>query len=114
MAFIIKDMHPQNGSTDCSYFVGTRKMKDPMGRDCEAADFGSIGDAVSFGSRNEAEARAAILNKIANRKQFVVVENSIYNRSYGKRRSNGFSGFGTLPNSDEVYSEAEHGGYNGF
>ena len=38
MAYIIKDLNPQYGG-QC-YFVGTRKIKDPHGRDCEAADFG--------------------------------------------------------------------------
>ena len=38
MAFVIKDTNPQYGGA--CYFVGTRKIHDPHGRACEAADFG--------------------------------------------------------------------------
>ena len=37
-SFIVRDTNPQYGG-QC-YFVGTRKIKDPHGRDCEAAVFG--------------------------------------------------------------------------
>lgn len=116
MAYIVRDTNPQYGG-QC-YFVGTRKIKDPRGRDCEAADFGDRDHAVKFNSKSSANDRAAMLNKIANAKQFVVEELSIYGQQYGQRRTNGFAGYGTLPNP----SAAQHGGfvwddsdgYNGF
>ena len=116
MAFIVRDTNPQYGG-QC-YFVGTRKIKDPRGRDCEAADFGERDNAVKFNSHSEAQSRANGLNKIAGRKQFVVEELSIYGQRYGQRKTNGFSGFGNLPQEQPVHGGFrimdENGGYNGF
>lgn len=117
MAFIVRDTNPKYGG-EC-YFVGARKIKDPQGRNCEAADFGDKGNAKSFGRKGDAEAVAKKLNQIANKHQFVVEELSIYNQQYGRRGTNGFMGFGTMP----APSGAERGGfkwhgdgdgYNGF
>ena len=128
MAFIVKDNNPQYGG-QC-YFVGTRKMKDPRGRDCEAADFGDKANARQFSTKSQAQEFANHLNKMGNVKQFTVEEVSIYGQQYGRRnvsRTNGFNGFGTLPNphsqpqpsmhggfvfDDGMYEE--EGGYNGF
>ena len=116
MAYVIRDTNPQYGG-QC-YFVGTRKIKDPRGRDCEAADFGDRKHAAMFKSRSSADERAKVLNKIANAKQFVVEEFSIYGQQYGKRKTNGFAGFGMLPQEEpQVHGgfkwEVENG-YNGF
>jgi hypothetical protein len=117
MAFIVRDTNPKYGG-QC-YFVGTRKVKDPHGRDCQAADFGDKGNAKSFARKTDADNVAGHLNKIAGRKQFVVEELSIYNQRYGRQATNGFMGFGTMP----APSGAERGGfkwhgdgdgYNGF
>jgi hypothetical protein len=115
MAFIVKDTNPQYGG-QC-YFVGTRKMKDPQGRDCEAADFGARENAVKFNSQSQAQSRADHLNKIAGGKQFVVEELSIYGQQYGRRKTNGFAGFGTLPQEEAVHGGfriMDDDGYNGF
>lgn len=117
-SFIIKDTNPQYGG-EC-YLVGTRKMKDPNGRDCEAADFGDRKNAKVFTSAMEANGRANGLNKIAGRKQFVVEEVSIYGQRYGQRKTNGFAGFGTLPDVEQPSMhggfmwEEDTDGYNGF
>ena len=116
MAYIVRDTNPQYGG-QC-YFVGTRKIKDPQGRGCEAADFGDREHAVKFASRSSANERASMLNKIANAQQFVVEELSIYGQQYGKRKTNGFAGFGTLP-QEEPHAHGgfrweDEGGYNGF
>ena len=114
MAFIVKDTNPQYGG-EC-YFVGTRKMKDPQGRVCEAADFGSKENAVKFRSSGEAASRADQLNKIAGGKQFIVEELSIYGQQYGKRKTNGFAGFGMLPQKETAHGgfRIMDDGYNGF
>lgn len=118
MAFIVRDTNPQYGG-QC-YLVGTRKIKDPNGRDCEAADFGDRENAKKFSSKSQANEHAARLNKIANAKQFVVEEVSIYNQQYGRqRRTNGFGGFGTLPEAEPSMHggfnwREDKGGYNGF
>ena len=119
MAFIIKDNHPQNEGE--FYFVGRRKIKDPMGNDCEAADFGTYAEAHQFSSRGDAEQIAGALNQMARQKQFTVEEISVYNQRYGKGRTNGFSGFGTIPGEKTptrhggfVFDESVSGGYNGF
>ncbi len=115
MAFIVKDTNPQYGG-EC-YFVGTRKMRDPNGRECEAADFGGIENAVRFSTRSSAQDRAAMLNKIANKKQFVVEEYSVYSQKYGQRKTNGFAGFGSLPQPSQAHGGfvwEDEGGYNGF
>jgi len=118
-SFIVKDTNPQYGG-QC-YFVGNRKIKDPHGRDCEAADFGEMNNAKRFSSESSAKEFAQVLNKMAGRNQFVVEEVSIYKQQYGQRRTNGFSGYGVLP-SERVSQPATHGGfhwddgdgYNGF
>ena len=118
MAFIVKDTNPQYGG-QC-YFVGTRQIRDPQGRKCEAADFGDRENAKKYTRKADAEQRAEQLNKIANCKQFVVEEESIYNQQYGRRnKTNGFAGFGTLPEPQPAYGgfdwqEEDNGGYNGF
>jgi len=125
MAFIIKDTNPQYGGM--CYFVGTRKIHDPQGRPCEAADFGDKANARKFNSRNEAAERVSMLNKMAGRTQFIVEEESIYGQQYGRqRRANGFTGFGHLPEPqdrmpqhggfhfEEEEEPAYGGGYNGF
>ena len=120
MAFVIKDTNPQYGGA--CYFVGTRKIHDPHGRACEAADFGDRENAKKFTSRSSAADRASALNKMAGRNQFVIEEESIYNQQYGRRRgTNGFTGFGTLPNPEAQpsyggfrWDEEDEGGYNGF
>lgn len=116
MAYIVRDTNPQYGG-QC-YFVGTRKIRDPHGRQAEAADFGGKENAVKFTTKREAESRASHLNKIANARQFVVEELSIYGQQYGKRRTNGFAGFGTLPQEEAQHGGfawvEDDGGYNGF
>jgi hypothetical protein len=55
---------------------------------------------------------------MAGHAQFVVEEDTIYGQQYGRRRTNGFNGFGRLPEPQA----AQHGGfvwddgdgYNGF
>ena len=118
-SFIVRDTNPQYGG-QC-YFVGTREIRDPQGRKCAAADFGGKDNAKRFSSRSSADEQAAHLNKVAGRKQFVVEELSIYGQQYGQRRTNGFAGYGTLPeNRVEAAAyggfrwEEENGGYNGF
>ena len=96
MAYLVKDTNPRYGG-EC-YFVGTRKIKDPHGRDCEAADFGDKEHAVRFNSKQEANKRASFMNRFSpNKTQFVVEEDSIYNQRYGQRRTS------TAPR--------EHGGF---
>lgn len=119
MAYIVKDTNPQYGG-QC-YFIGTRKIKDPHGRDCEAADFGDKENAVKFRTSSEANSRAEHLNKIAGARQFIVEELSIYGQQYGRRNSNGFAGFGTLPepgvhqHGGFIWNDGNsNGGYNGF
>ena len=118
MAFIIKDTNPQYGG-EC-YFVGTRKIKDPNGRDCEAADFGDRANAKQFGAKSTAQSYASNLNKIAGRTQFVVEEVSIYTQKYGQhRKTNGFAGYGHLPSPEPSMHGGfewieEDDGYNGF
>ena len=86
MAYLVRDTNPRYGG-GC-YFVGTRKIKDPHGRDCEAADFGDKEHAKRFTKKSEANDRAAFLNRFAPRKnQFVVEEDSIYSQRYGQRRA---------------------------
>lgn len=118
--FIIRDLNPQYGG-QC-YFVGTRRIKDPNGRDCEAADFGDKEHARRFTSKRDAESLTNNLNKIAGHTQFVLEECTIYNQRYGNRKTNGFAGYGTLPREREMET-IEHGGfrfieddgsYNGF
>lgn len=119
-AYLIKDTNPQYGGM--CYFVGTRRIKDPQGRDCEAADFGDLKNARKFTSRNEANERVQMLNKMAGRPQFVVEEQNIYTQQYGQRRrpTNGFNGFGNLPEREPQPSrggfswQEDEGGYNGF
>lgn len=119
-SFIVRDTNPQYGG-QC-YFVGTRKIKDPHGRDCAAADFGEKENAKRFASRSSAEEHANQLNRVAGHKQFVVEEVSIYAQKYGQRRTNGFTGFGALPREsmEQCYHGGfhwrgnENGGYNGF
>lgn len=121
-SFIVRDTNHQYGG-QC-YFVGTRKIKDPHGRDCEAADFGGKDNAKKFSSRSSAQGQADHLNKVAGNKQFVVEELSIYGQQYGQRRpTNGFAGYGTLPNGRMGQPAPSHGGfhweedgdgYNGF
>ena len=119
-SFIVRDTNPQYGG-QC-YFVGTRKIKDPHGRDCEAADFGGKDNAKRFSSRSDAQGHADHLNKVAGNKQFVVEELNIYGQQYGQRRTNGFAGYGTLPHGRMEQPaahggfrwEEEDGGYNGF
>ena len=115
-SFIVRDTNPQYGG-QC-YFVGTRKIKDPHGRDCEAADFGGKDNAKRFSSRSDAQGHADHLNKVAGNKQFVVEELSIYGQQYGQRRTNGFAGYGTLPQEQPSvhggFRWEEEDGYNGF
>lgn len=125
MAYIVKDTAPQYGGIEESYFVGMRRVRDPHGRECEAADFGEKQMAKKFEHKNDAESFVKNLNHMAQRNQFVVEELSVYGLSYGKRkRSNGFMGFGTLP-SEEPHAASQAGfnwhgaandgdGYNGF
>ena len=130
MAFIVKDTAPQYGGIGESYFVGMRRVRDPHGRECEAADFGEKQMAKKFEHKGDAESFVKNLNHMAQRKQFVVEELSVYGLSYGKRkRSNGFMGFGTIP-SEEPHAASQAGfnwhgggitndgfdgdGYNGF
>lgn len=109
MAFLIKDTNPQYGG-QC-YFVGTRKIRDPHGRDCEAADFGDKANAKKYASNREAQKRVDMLNQMAGHKQFVVEEESIYGQQYGRRRqANGFTGFGHLP--EPQVAPAQHGGFS--
>ena len=121
MAFLIKDTNPQYGGM--CYFVGTRKITDPQGRPCEAADFGDRANAKKYATRSNATQRINMLNKMAGRNQFVIEEESIYNQQYGhQRRANGFTGFGRLP--EPMGREPQHAyggfswqdddGYNGF
>lgn len=127
MGYIVKDTMPQNGMAE-SYFVGFRKVKDPMGRDCEAADFGEKMMAKEFRDSSEAQKFASSLNQMAKRTQFVIEEKqgAVYGMKYGKRRerNNGFLGIGTIP-SEEPHAESMagfnwhgtydgNGGYNGF
>ncbi len=118
MAFIVRDTNPQYGG-QC-YFVGTRKIKDPQGRSCEAADFGDKENAKRFSTKSEANARAQQLNKVAGHSQFVVEELSIYGQQYGRRKTNGFNGFGHLPSPEPSmhggfdWHEDYDDGYNGF
>lgn len=120
MDYIVRDTNPQYGG-QC-YFVGTRQIRDPQGRKCEAADFGDKDNAKKFKRKEDATSLARNLNKIANSQQFVVEEVSIYNQQYGRRRgTNGFTGFGTLPNPEAQpsyggfrWDEEDEGGYNGF
>jgi hypothetical protein len=116
MAYIVKDTNPQYGG-QC-YFVGTRKIKDPRGRDCEAADFGDREHAKKFSSRSDASSFVSHMNKIAGRQQFVVEELSIYGQQYGQRRTNGFAGYGTLPQEQPSvhggFRWDDGDGYNGF
>mgnify|MGYP003553755546 CR=1 FL=1 len=116
MAYIIRDTNPQYGG-QC-YFVGTRKIHDPNGRAAEAADFGDMPNSKKFTNKRDADEIARNLNKIAgNANQFSVDEISIYNQQYGKRRTNGFSGFGELPIEEPVGGFVWHepsSGYNGF
>ncbi len=110
-SFILKDTNPQYGGQN--YFVGTRKMTDPHGHMCEAADFGDKADAKKFSRRSDAQSRADVLNRMAGKKQFVVEEVSIYNQKYGQFR-------GIKANADKQPSyggfrwKADDGGYNGF
>jgi len=106
MAYIVRDTNPQYGG-QC-YFVGTRKMKESNGNICEAADFGEKENAVKFKTKSEANNRADILNKMAGKTQFIVEEFTIYNQQYGRVKTNGFMGFGTLP------QHANHGGFHWF
>ena len=117
--FIIKDLHPQV-KIDC-YFVGTRKVKDPQGNVCEAADFGPIDSAKRFSSKNEANAISETLNKIANRKQFTVESIDIFSQKYGQKKRGGFSGFKTMQPVENSTVKAGFNwvndnadGYNGF
>ena len=118
MAYIIKDNNPQYGG-QC-YFVGTRRIKDPQGRDCEAADFGDKASAKRFTSRDGAMERVRDLNKMAGKQQFTIEEDSIYGQQYGRKRTNGFAGFGRLPEPQPamhggfVWDDDEDDGYNGF
>ena len=112
MAYIIRDTNSNYGGE--YYFTGVRKMKDFKGRDCEAADFGTVDDAYRFVDKPEAQKRADVLNKIAHCEQFVVEEVSIYNQRYGKRGNNGFKGFRDYPGYEEVTTLAQKDGYNGF
>ena len=118
MAYLIKDTNPQYGG-EC-YFVGTRKIRDQHGRDCEAADFGDRANAKRYARKSDADERAKGLNRMANRNQFVVEEESIYTQQYGRRRSNGFNGYGTLPEPQPsahggfVWDDGDGDGYNGF
>ena len=72
MAFIIKDTHPQFEGQE-AYMVGIRHMKDPQGRGCKAADFGSLERARRFPNEKEARAVTDALNKIARHEQFVLM-----------------------------------------
>ena len=124
--FLIKDTNPQYGG-QC-YFVGTRKIRDPHGRDCAAADFGDKANAKKFSSKQQAADIVNGLNKMAGHKQFIVEEQNIYSQQYGFRRptqrTNGFTGFGHLPDPHDTpqyggfrFVEEEPsngGGYNGF
>jgi hypothetical protein len=118
MAYIIKDLNPQYGG-QC-YFVGTRRIKDPHGRDCEAADFGARENAKRYTRKPDADERARGLNKMAGHAQFVVEEDTIYGQQYGRRRTNGFNGFGRLPEPQAaqhggfVWDDGDGDGYNGF
>ena len=110
-AFLIKDTNPQYGG-QC-YFVGTRKIRDPPGRDCEAADFGDKANAKKFASKQHAADVVKNLNKMAGRTQFVLEEQNIYAQQYGFRRqapqpTNGFTGFGHLP---DPHDKPQHGGF---
>ena len=109
MAFIIKDTNPQYSGM--GYLVGTRKIRDPQGRDCEAADFGAKSNAKKFNDKRHATEFASVLNKMAGHTQFVVEEESIYGQQYGRHRaSNGFNGFGHLPEPQD--REPQHGGFS--
>lgn len=124
--FLIKDTNPQYGG-QC-YFVGTRKIRDPHGRDCAAADFGDKANAKKFSSKQQAADIANGLNKMAGHKQFIVEEQNIYSQQYGFRRpaqrTNGFTGFGHLPDPHDTPQHggfrfvdeepSNGGGYNGF
>ena len=119
MAYIVRDSNPQYGG-QC-YFVGTRSIRDPQGRKCEAADFGDREHATKFTRKDDANSLVRNLNKIAGREQFIVEENNIYKQQYGRRRAtNGFAGYGTLPNPEMEPAhggfqwQEEDGGYNGF
>lgn len=116
-SFIVKDLNPQYGG-EC-YYIGTRKIKDHLGRGCEAADFGEKNNAKRFASRSSAENLANQLNKVAGKKQFIAEEVSIYGQQYGKRKTNGFTGFGTLHEAPSMsggfhWNEESESGYNGF
>ena len=118
MAYIVRDTNPQYGG-QC-YFVGTRQIRDPQGRKCEAADFGDRDHAKKFARKDDANTLVKNLNKIAGHPQFVVEENSIYTQQYGRRRAtNGFAGYGTLPDPEPAVHggfqwQEDEGGYNGF
>lgn len=121
-AYLVKDNNPQYGGM--CYFVGTRRIKDPQGRDCEAADFGDKSNAKKFSSKSDAASLASNLNKMAGCNQFVVEEESIYMQQYGRprRQTPGFTGFGRLPEPSNAgggnggfrFIEDEDSGYNGF
>lgn len=100
MGFIIKDRNPQFGGE--AYYVGDRKVVDPQGRPCAAADFGDKRNAKQFTQKEEALQFAGHLNSMARREQFVVEEVNVYNMSYTRQGSshspnNGFEGYGGLP-----------------
>ena len=102
MGFIIKDRNPQFEVE--AYYVGDRKVRDPQGRDCMAADFGEKKNARQFANVEDANNFATQLNHMARREQFVVEEVNVYSMSYTRGRKsdtnsphNGFEGYGGLP-----------------
>lgn len=100
MGFIVKDLAPRFGEE--AYYVGDRKIVDPQGRPCAAADFGDKSHAKQFSHKADANDFAKRLNTMARREQFVVEEVSIYNMSYSRPNyaaspNNGFEGYGGLP-----------------
>ena len=113
MAFLVKDTAPRGGARE-SYFVGFRHVKDPQGRDCQAADFGEKMMAHKFDERGRAEEFVRNLNHMAGRQQFVTEELSIYGTQYGKRhqRTNGFMGFGTIPSGEPHAAAPSRAGFN--
>lgn len=115
MSFFIKDTRAQGGGE--AYMVGIRRIKDPMGRDCEAADFGDRANARSF-TKSEAEQRCHMLNQIAKSKQFVVEEESVLNMQYRRPRAaaNGFMGVRQEPQPQAAggFRFTPGSNYNGF
>ena len=99
--YIVKDCNPQFQGGN--YYVGRRPMKDKMGRECMAADFGPRSEAYRFRTKEDALKCANEMNHVARQKIFQVEEDmgASYGFRYGapsqSRQTNGFVGYDGLP-----------------